>query len=141
MTREIIEKNAFDAFQSGFHCAEAVSKTLVEALAGKTGENLPRCATGFGGGMGGTHEEACGAFTGGIIALGCLYGRMEPGADKTKVNELASAFRRSFLDRFGATRCQTILDGFGEQQNMMRCKRLTAETAGILWDLIEEYSR
>lgn len=136
MTRELIETKAFDAFQSGFHCAEAVSKTLVEAVAGRTGEELPRCATGFGGGMGGSHEEACGAFTGGVIALGCIFGRMEPGADKQQVTELTAAFRQAFIDRFGATRCQTILDGFGKQENMMRCKRLTATTAGLLWEMI-----
>ena len=77
--------------------------------------------------------ETCGALTGGIIALGWFWGRTKPGGDKIKVYELASEFRRRFVEKFGSSNCQTLLDKFGKQENAMKCKKLTAEAAGILW--------
>jgi C_GCAxxG_C_C family probable redox protein len=136
MSREEAENWTFQYYQSGFHCAEAISKALTELLA-KEGESYtPKVASGFGGGIGGSHMETCGTLTGGIIALGWLLGRTTPGGDKTKVYELASEFRRRFVEKFGSSNCQTLLDKFGKQENAMKCKKLTAEAAGILWELI-----
>ena len=136
MTREEAESRTYQYFQSGFHCAEAISKALTEILE-KVGDSYtPKVASGFGGGIGGSHLETCGALTGGIIALGWFWGRTKPGGDKTKVYELASEFRRRFVEKFGPPNCQTILDKFGKQENAMKCKKLTAEAAGILWELL-----
>ena len=138
MTKEEAEKRTFQYYQSGFHCAEAISKALTELL-GKEGDSYtPKVATGFGGGVGGSHCEICGALTGGIITLGWLLGREKPGEDKAKVYELASEFRRRFVDQFGSSNCQTLLDKYGKQENMLKCKKMTAEAAGTLWQLLTE---
>jgi len=138
MTREEAEKRTFSYHQSGFHCAEAISKALTE-LFGQEGDGYaPKVASGFGGGIGGSHLETCGALTGGIIALGWFWGRTNPGGDKTKVYELAADFREHFVEKFGSSHCQSLLDKFGKQENMMKCKKLTAEAAGILWELLSK---
>lgn len=139
MKRTDIEDRAFNYFQSGFHCAEAVSKTIADAFARDTATEIPMVASGFGGGIGGSKAETCGALTGGTVALGYLYGRMDPGEDKKTIYELASAFRAKFIESFGSARCREILDGFGEQQNMMKCKKLSAGAAGILFDILTEH--
>ncbi|MEW6609116.1 MAG: C-GCAxxG-C-C family (seleno)protein [bacterium] len=138
MIREDVEKKAFDYFEGGFHCAEAISKTITEFFAKELSSEIPKVASGFGGGIGKTKEDVCGALTGGVIALGCLFGRMEPGKDLKDVCELTSEFRRRFIDEFGSTNCQTILKGFGEQENMQKCKKLTATAAGILSEILVE---
>jgi C_GCAxxG_C_C family probable redox protein len=136
MSREDAENKTFQYYQSGFHCAEAISKALTELFAKEGDSYTPKVASGFGGGIGGSHMETCGTLTGGIIALGWLLGRTKPGGDKTKVYELASEVRRRFVEKFGSSNCQTLLDKFGKQENAMKCKKMAAEAAGILWELI-----
>jgi C_GCAxxG_C_C family probable redox protein len=135
MERKNIEKKAFDHFQSGFHCAEAILKTFTDAVGNKPDPDITKLASGFGGGIGGSHTDTCGALTGGIIALGWLFGRKDPGDDITKVISLSAEFRNKFISRFGATDCKTILASLGDQENALKCKKLTAEAAGILFDL------
>lgn len=139
MIRKKIQDMAFSHFQSGFHCAEAVSKTITDLFAEEPSHDLPRMATAFGGGIGGTHEEACGALLGGVLALGYLYGRTEPGASKSDAYQLATEFRKRFIAEFGSTNCGMILIGFGEQENLNKCKALSATAAGILADLLIEH--
>jgi len=136
MTREEVEKRTLQYFQSGFHCAEAISKALTEAFEKEGDGYAPKVATGFGGGIGGSHLETCGALAGGIIALGWFWGRTKPGGDKTKVYELAAEFRRRFVEKFGSSNCQSLLDKLGKQEGAMKCKKLTAAAAGILCELL-----
>ena len=138
MKRKEVEQKAFDRFQAGFHCAEAVSETIIESFSKEPVSHIPKAASGFGGGIGGTKCETCGALTGGVIALGWLYGRMEPGTDKQKIYVLAAEFRNRFLDKFGSTNCRAILDNLGSQENMMKCKKLAGDAAGILYDIVLE---
>jgi C_GCAxxG_C_C family probable redox protein len=138
MNKTQIDQRAFDLFQNGFNCAEAVSTAVVEWYGSGAAEFTPKAATAFGGGVGGTKCETCGALTGGVIALGWLFGRTEPGADKQNVYAFATEFRNKFLDSFGSTQCKAILEAFGKQENLHECKRMTGAAAGILFDILEE---
>jgi C_GCAxxG_C_C family probable redox protein len=138
MDKKQMEQRAFDLFQGGFNCAEAVSTAIVEWHGSGPAEYTPKVATAFGGGIGGTKCETCGALTGGVIALGWLFGRTEPGADKQDVYARATEFRNRFLDAFGSTQCKAILDAFGPQENLHKCKRMTGAAAGILYDILSE---
>jgi C_GCAxxG_C_C family probable redox protein len=138
MTKEDIEQKAFAYFNSGFHCAESMLKTFMEMNSKEPDPSITKFASGFGGGMGGTHCETCGALTGGIIVLGWLFGRKDPGDDKQKVISLSSEFRTQFLKYFSSTNCQKILDLMEKQEIKMDCKKLTAETAGILYEILQK---
>jgi C_GCAxxG_C_C family probable redox protein len=83
MTKEEAENRTLQYYQSGFHCAEAISKALIELRAKEKDSYTPKIANGFGGGIGGSQLETCGALTGGIIVLGWFLGRATPGEDKT----------------------------------------------------------
>lgn len=133
-----IEQRAFDYFQSGFNCAEAISKAIVEAYSNETHTDIPKAATGFGGGIGGSKSETCGALTGGIIAVGCLFGRKQPKDDKKTAYEIGAEFRQNFIESFGSSTCRNILEGFGEQENLIECKKLTGRAAGILHALLKD---
>ena len=76
--------------------------------------------------------------TGGVIALGCLFGRNEPGADWKDAYELAAELKRRFVLEYGTTNCGALLATFGPQENMMRCKRLSGEVASLLMEILEE---
>ncbi len=124
-----------------FHCAEAVSKAIIEAYGDGAYNDIHKVATVFGGGVGRTHQEICGALSGGFIALGYLWGRSEPGADWSDVSELAVKLRQRFVQEYGTTNCSALLAKFGPQDNTMRCKQLSGETAGMLADIIEEHGK
>jgi C_GCAxxG_C_C family probable redox protein len=138
MEKKDIEQKTFMKFHSGFNCAEAIFKTFVELYSKKPDPSLTKIASGFGGGMGGSHCETCGALTGGIMVISWLFGRKEPCDDKQKVYSLSAEFRNQFLKIFNSTNCQNILDIMAEQDNKKDCKKLTAEAAGILYEILEK---
>jgi C_GCAxxG_C_C family probable redox protein len=136
MSREGLEKKAFDHFNTGFCCSEALSKTIIDHFAEKP-ENYPvNIASAFCGGIGRTHQDICGAFTGGVIAVGYLYGRTEKGKDLSTACAVISEFRRQFIDAFGSTNCAAILGKLGEQEKYIKCKQLTGKAAGMLSDIL-----
>ncbi len=136
-----VSKMAFKYHNSGFHCAEAVSKAIIEAYGNGSSNEIPKVATAFGGGLGRTEQEICGALIGGIIALGYLFGRNAPETDWTETAELAAKLRRRFVHEHGTTNCGALLATFGPQENMMRCKQLSGEVAGMLADILDERSK
>ncbi len=138
MAKKDIEQKTFAYFHSGFNCAESILKTFVESYSKELDPEVAKFATGFGGGMGGSHCETCGALTGGMIALGCLFGRKDPGDDKQKVYSLSAEFRNQFLKKFNSTNCQKILDMMEKQDIKSDCKKLTAETAGVLYEILQK---
>lgn len=138
METSSVEQQTFHYFQSGFHCAEAISKAILEFHAGEQSAALPRIASGFGGGIGKSKEDVCGALSGGIIAIGYLYGRMNSDEDLQKVMEVSAEFRKRFIQEAGSTNCAVILQRFGDQENMTKCKRMTVRAAKILSDLLKE---
>jgi len=136
MNRETVERQAFETYLTGFHCAEAISKTIVGIFGDNGIRDIPKVASGFGGGIGSSKEDVCGILAGGVIALGWLYGRSEPGDNINNLKDLTGAFRKKFIERIGSTKCPEILEKLGEQEKMIKCKELTAEMTGVLWEII-----
>ena len=60
------------------------SKAIVEVYGKGPNSEIPRVDSAFGGGAVKTFDGTCGALTGGLVAIGCLYGRMKPGDEETK---------------------------------------------------------
>ena len=140
MSRKETEKKASDYFDSGFNCAESVLKATIESRTDNVSPELTKFASALGGGVGGSHEELCGALSGGVLAIGLLYGRTEPGVDVQFARDLATEFRARFLKEFGTTKCGVLLERFGEQDNDDKCARLTGAVAALLSDLLDEQS-
>ncbi len=94
-----------------------------------------RMATGMAGGIGGTHEEICGALNGGVMVIGALLGRIRPGEDDSRCMHLAAEYRKQFVCEFGATRCQTLRDsGYGA--GTTPCSVLVGRAASILLTIL-----
>ena len=139
---------AMDKMRHGMNCAEAVCTTIMETRMqpqGPDGQAMPfaaamtgRAATAFAGGLGRSKEEMCGALAGGVLALGCLFGRETPGSDYAYVADLAAEFRLRFRALTGATRCLDVLAALGPQEHWEACIRLAGDTAGALHDLLVE---
>ena len=138
ITKNSIEQKTFEHYNSGFNCAEAILKAFMDIFDKESDSGVARFASGFGGGIGGSNCEMCGALTGGIIVIGWLFGRKNPDDDKKKVYLLSDKLRTIFLKKFGSTNCKAILDLLGEQENKIKCKKLTSDIAGLLYEIIQE---
>lgn len=124
-----IEKNAQAFFESGFNCAESISQAILEAFAEEGPKDIPRVTSAFGGGVGGSHEGVCGAFTGGVIAIGYLLGRIRPTENVDAAKAIAAEFQKRYKKRYGTTNCGELLDKFGPQVNHHQCRDMVGKTA------------
>jgi len=136
MSKELVVKKTFDHFQSGYCCSESICKAIAEAFSDQS-IDISKTASAFCGGVGGTKEELCGTFTGGLISIGWLFGRSAPGQDNQVTKELAVKYREEFLKQFGSVNCGELLCKFGDQEDSIKCKEMTAKAAGLLFDLIQ----
>ena len=138
MIKEEVEKKAFNYFASGYNCAESVFKSIIETLSDYPDKDIIKTASGFGGGIGGCKEELCGALAGGVMAIGYLYGRNNPGENIDKAKLFCMEYRLRFFKAFGAIKCEDILKSLGEQDNSDKCRQLTAKAGGILYELLAD---
>ena len=117
MNKELCTRTLVGEYlDNGFHCAEAVAAAVLESRGADPSQALAH-ATPFGGGMGRTFGETCGALTGGLIAIGHLHGRTRPGEGWDKPASLARELRERFLEAFGETQCLALRERFGERQS------------------------
>ena len=96
--------------KQGYSCAQSVAGAFAD-LTGWEPERLFAAVGSFGGGVGGSHEELCGAVRGGLLVLGLLFPHIQSGdrEAKKKVFDLAKQFRQRFFETFGNTRCGDLL--------------------------------
>jgi C_GCAxxG_C_C family probable redox protein len=141
MESKEIKKTVYGHYESGLHCAEVISKTILDKFSDKEHPEAVKIASGFGGGIAGSMEELCGAFTGGIIALSSLVGRENPGETMKDYAILAGEFKEKFLEEFGTLNCHTLLEGFKKQENPFGCVKLTAAASVILADILTEFEK
>jgi SAM-dependent methyltransferase len=62
-----IKKQVYKNLESGLHCAEALSKSILDAVSGESHPDVVKASSGFGGGIAGTTEDLCG------VPVGCSY--------------------------------------------------------------------
>ena len=101
---------AYQYHKEGWNCAQAVAGSCAD-LAGRTPEEVMPLLGGFGGGIGGSHEELCGAVSGGVLVLSLCFPHARGGDQAAKQNlyRLSREFRRRFFETFGYTRCGELL--------------------------------
>jgi C_GCAxxG_C_C family probable redox protein len=134
-----VGQRAWELHNNGLHCAEAVGIALWEAYGSGPSQMLPRAASAFGGGVGRSHQEICGAFTGGVLALGMLCGRDQAGDSWDQAADLANSLLEEFMIKHGTASCRVLLKKFGPQQDTL-CKGLSREVAEMAARLMEERS-
>jgi len=128
--------NAREYLHSGWHCSEGILLAAGNHFFPERLPDLLKIATPFCGGVGGTEEELCGAFSGGLIVIGALYGRTAAGVDDTRCLDLTKAYRQRFLQHFGYLNCGDLRKNWIGQPGQPDCAELTAQATGILVDLL-----
>lgn len=129
---ENVRKTAEDYYRNGdFYCSEAVVKTIIEYFELDVSDDAVKMASGFPVGMGGM-GCTCGALTGGILAIGLIYGRSEgkdPKVDKAMA--LSAKLYKIFCERHKVSCCKVLTKGMekGSEEHMKQCIAFTGEMA------------
>ena len=127
-----IKEQAETYYRNGdFYCSEAVVKTI------KDGFNLPfddeiiKLASGFPVGIGGM-GCTCGAISGGVLAIGLVFGRSvakDPAV--TTAMELSAQLYKLFIENHKTSCCKalTATMELGSVEHLSQCITLTGEVA------------
>ena len=101
-------KQAEVLHQKGFNCAQAVGIPFAEEL-GMEKSLAAKALEGFGAGMGG-REQACGALSGAIFAVGLKYadGDLENPSSKMQTYAIADEVCKAFTAHCGSAVCKII---------------------------------
>jgi len=126
-------------FGNGFHCAEAVAWAVLDSL-GLDTEEAAAHATAFGGGFGRSFDEACGALSGGLIAIGHLHGRRRPCGEWDLPAKLGAELRYRFIQNNETTHCASLRKRFGTERQQSECRKLVKQVAADLLGLLSEDS-
>ena len=142
-------KIAKEYHERGCNCAQSVLAAFGDLTHLSEGEALA-LAGGFGGGVGGCHEELCGAASGAVLVLGILSSRL--GGDSQEIRRRTYAatkeFRKRFQDQFRFTRCGDLLSARIGSENgtngvrrlgvSQHCAVLVVSAVEILEELLRE---
>ena len=110
---------------------------------------IPAIATGFCGGMART-AGPCGALTGGIMAIGILYGRKSTDDSHYKAFALTERLVHDFEKQFGSRNCSDLLgcdistkegEAVFNANNLakMVCRDVTVKAAELLMQVLENH--
>ena len=139
MTLNQLEKNASAFFAAGFNCAESVSQAILEAFTEERPNDIPRVASAFGGGIGGSHDAVCGALSGGVIAIGYLLGRVQPTENIEEAKSIAAEFQQQFVNSYGTSNCGELLNNFEPQNNHQKCQDMVGKMAKLLARILRNH--
>jgi C_GCAxxG_C_C family probable redox protein len=93
-------------------------------------------ATPLAGGIGCSHEEACGALTGGAMVIGALHGRVVAAQNDDLAQSLMTTYRDRFRAEFGTTCCGPIRDWVQSPAGPGTCAVVVERAARILLDVL-----
>ena len=140
--REAVRGEAQDLYRSGkFLCSEAIVHVYNKALGNPFPQEVVKLASGFPVGMGDfeTGGCTCGALSGGVMVLGMLRGRSNPG-DDVPMGALGGAkeLHDWFLAEKGSTCCRSLIREFefGSPDHIDQCVAFTGDVAERLADML-----
>lgn len=102
-----VQAVAENYFRSGTFCSEAVVQTINEVLGKPYDESIVKMASGFPIGLG-KSGCLCGAVSGGQMALGMVYGRVEGEAMNEKMFKKSSSLHDYIKNEYKSTCCRVI---------------------------------
>ena len=129
---EKIRLTAEEYYRSGdFYCSEAIIKTIKDAFDLPVSDEVISMASGFPVGIGGA-GCTCGAVSGGVMALGLVFGRTLPKDKKVdKAMKLSRELHDIFKKNHKSLCCRTLNKYMimGSSGQMKQCIAFTGEMA------------
>ncbi|BDF05532.1 C-GCAxxG-C-C family protein [[Clostridium] hylemonae] len=135
-----ITKDAEDLFRNGFFCSEAVVSSIRSNFEIDVPEAVISMASGFPVGIG-RSKCLCGAVSGGVMAIGLVFGRTvqkDPQVEETM--RLSKELHDWFKEASGknALCCRILTKEFdmGQGEHKEQCVRFTGMVAGKVAEMI-----
>ncbi len=135
-----IAKDAEDLFRGGFFCSEAVVSSIRSNFEMDVPEEVIAMASGFPIGIG-RSKCLCGAVSGGVMAIGLVFGRTvqkDPQVEQTLLlsKELHDWFKEA--NGKNALCCRILTKEFdmGAGEHKEQCVRFTGLVAGKVAEMI-----
>ncbi|WP_138263839.1 C-GCAxxG-C-C family protein [[Clostridium] hylemonae] len=135
-----ITKDAEDLFRNGFFCSEAVVSSIRSNFEIDVPEVVISMASGFPVGIG-RSKCLCGAVSGGVMAIGLVFGRTvqkDPQVEETM--RLSKELHDWFKEASGknALCCRILTKEFdmGQGEHKEQCVRFTGMVAGKVAEMI-----
>lgn len=119
-----------------YSCAEAILKAMAEVFTPDRYDPrlIPRLATPFNGGFS-ELQQTCGVLTAGLMAIGLVAGRDQPGDEdaKEEAYTLTQIYHQRFMAEVGTTSCRELLLRWQDQgEGKIHCKEHTRRMAELL---------
>jgi len=125
-----------------FLCSEAIVYAFNEALGRPFPKEVVKLASAFPVGMGvlGTGGCSCGALSGGMMVLGMVYGRSEPGSEAPDVLAKAKELHDWFAAEKGSACCRVLIRNFefGSPEHIDQCVAFTGDVAERVASMLPE---
>ena len=121
-----------------FYCSEAVVKTIKDAFGLGYDDTVIALASGFPVGIG-RSGCTCGAVTGGVMALGMVFGRTQPKDERVnKALVLSKELHDHFRSNHKSLCCRVLTKGLtlGTPEHKNQCVAFTGEVAEFVARLI-----
>ena len=127
-----VQKDAEDNFRGGFFCCEALMAAIRSNFELDVPEEVIAMSSGMAVGIG-RSGCCCGAFNGGVLALGMIFGRTVPAGPKDPVVNKVMAMTKELHDWFkvangkNAICCRVLTREFdmGKGEHKEQCIRFT----------------
>jgi C_GCAxxG_C_C family probable redox protein len=149
MQRENVVELAGLLASKRYLCSESILIAISNWL-GIQNELIPKIATGFGAGIGGC-GTVCGAISGGVIALGLIFGRNEVKETTVRPYWFARELLEKFEKEFGHVTCRELTGcilGTDEGRKKFveekmwdtKCRHYIQGVTAMVYDMISERS-
>jgi len=114
-------------------CSEAVFTVVNDYLGRPMPAEAVKMASGFPVGMG-TAGCACGALSGGVMALGLKFGRTEPRAEMPDMFRVSKELHDEFKKKFRSTCCRVLIKKFefGDTEHIKQCVYITGQVTEMV---------
>lgn len=127
-----IRETAENYYRNGdFFCSEAIVKTIKDEFKLPISDEIVAAASGFPIGIGGS-GCTCGAVSGGVMALGLVFGRQVAKDPKVrKTMELTKELHEKFRNNHKSLCCRILTKGLdmGAGEHKKQCISFTGEVA------------
>ena len=134
-----VRETAEEYYRKGdYYCSEAVVKTIKDTFELDFSDEVIKMASGFPVGIGGS-GCTCGAVSGGVMALGMVFGRSDAKDPKVmKTMKLSAELHERFRQKRKFVCCKILTKGmdFGKKEHLEQCIAITGEVSEIVADII-----
>jgi len=132
-----LQETAKKLYLEGYNCTESILHSLKEENVINIPDEILRTGTGFRAGISGS-GCICGVITGGVIAIGLKYGRIDKKESKEETEKRVKLFYNKFREKFKSPCCRILTKNWKNHFNSSERKNFCSEIVAHMIVVLEE---